>query len=96
MFVYELGGCGFELRCSHLRPNKSNFVSGNRPGENAFHSSIRVFECVSEYIFLILKQKEPKKAKETKEEKIMSLKNLIGYDDIVCEYPLCTRNLIKL
>ena len=95
VFVYELGGCGFEFRCSHSRPNKSNLVSGNRPGENAFHSSIRIFECVSEYIFLISKQKEPKKAKETKEEKIISLKNLTGYDDIVCEYPLCIRNLIK-
>ena len=34
------------------------------------------------------------KGKETKEEKIMSIKNLTGYDDIVCEFALCTCNLL--
>ena len=33
------------------------------------------------------------KAKETKEEKRISVENLTEYDDIVCEYALCTFNL---
>ena len=33
------------------------------------------------------------KAKETKEEKRISVKNLTEYDDIVCEYALRTFNL---
>ena len=33
------------------------------------------------------------KAKETKEEKRISVKNLLEYDDIVCEYALRTFNL---
>ena len=34
--------------------------------------------------------KKTKKAQETKEEKRISLENLTGYDDIVCELALCT------
>ena len=33
------------------------------------------------------------KSKETKEEKRISVGNLTGYDDIVCEFPMCTINL---
>ena len=35
-------------------------------------------------------KKEKKQAKETKEEKRISVENLAGYDDIVCEFALCT------
>ena len=51
-------------------------------------------ECVSEYIILIfLKEKhnkKTKKAKEAKEEKVVSVENLTGYDEIFCEFALCT------
>ena len=44
-----------------------------------YHSPVCIVESVSEYTFLISeitnKQQEPKKAKETKEEKIISPKN---------------------
>ena len=30
------------------------------------------------------------KAKKTKEEKKISLENLTGYNDIVCEFAMCT------
>ena len=33
------------------------------------------------------------KAKETTEEKRLSVENLTGYDDIVCEFILCNFNL---
>ena len=34
------------------------------------------------------------KEKETKEKKRVSVENLTGYDDIVCEFALCTFNLL--
>ena len=45
-----------------------------------YHSPARIVECVSEYTFLISKnnkqtKQEKKKAKETNEEKRISLKN---------------------
>ena len=52
----------------------------------------RSVEYVSEYIFLV--KKKTKKAKESKEENILSVKNLTGYDDTVCEFALCTFNLL--
>ena len=52
------------------------------------------YEYVSEYIFLILKKnnkkqkaRRHKKAKE-KEEQRITVENLTGYDDIVCEFAL--------
>ena len=50
----------------------------------------------SEYMFLIFLKKitRRQKAKETKEKKIISVENLTGYNDIVCEFALCTFNLI--
>ena len=52
--------------------------------------------CIN--MFLISKKKtkkqEDKKAKETKEEKRISLENLTGYDHIVCEFALCTFNVL--
>ena len=39
------------------------------------------------------KREKTKKAKETKEEYKISVENLTGYVDIVCEYFLCTFNL---
>ena len=64
-----------------------------------YHSSARIVECVSEYIFLISQNQKDrtrrqKKAKETKEENRISLENLTGYSDIVCELALCTFNLL--
>ena len=48
-------------------------------------------ECVSGYIFLILKKiTKRQKAKETKEKKRIYVENLTGYDDIVCEFALYT------
>ena len=46
--------------------------------------------CIRIYIF-IFKKTEP--TKETKEEKRISVENLTGYDDIVCEFALCTFNI---
>ena len=34
------------------------------------------------------------KAKETAEEKRISVENLTGYDNILCEFALCTFNLL--
>ena len=51
--------------------------------------------CIN--MFLIskkTKKQEDKKAKETKEEKRISLENLTGYDNIVCEFALCTFNVL--
>ena len=55
----------------------------------------RIVECVSGLMFLCnfdLKRKTRKqtKAKETKEEKRMSVENLTGYDDIDCKFALGT------
>ena len=51
---------------------------------------------VSEYMFLIFLKEitRRQKAKETKEKKRISVENLTGYNDIVCEFALCTFNLI--
>ena len=53
--------------------------------------------CIRIYIFN-LKKTKPKiarrqKAKETKESKKRSVENLTEYNDIVCEFALCTINL---
>ena len=39
-------------------------------------------------------KKQKQEAKETKEEKRISVKNLTGYDDIVCKFVLCTFSLL--
>ena len=57
----------------------------------------RIVKCVSEYICLISitnKAKRQEKANETIEEKGLSVENLMGYDDIVCEFAMCTFNLL--
>ena len=41
-------------------------------------------------IYFQLNKKQDKKRKETKEEKRISAENLTGYNDIVCEFALCT------
>ena len=53
--------------------------------------------CIRPYIFNQKKNKQARtqKAKETKEEKRISVKNLTGYDDVVCEFALCTFNLLN-
>ena len=53
--------------------------------------------CIRIYIFNFKKTK-PKitriqKVKETKVEKKISVENLTEYEDIVCEFVLCTFNL---
>ena len=56
--------------------------------------------CIIIYIFNFEKKKKKKntrrqkKANETKEEKRIAVENLTGYDDIVCEFVLCTFNLL--
>ena len=50
--------------------------------------------CIRIYIFnLKTKKTKGQKAKETKEEEIMSVKNLTGYNDIFCKFAVCTFNL---
>ena len=67
-----------------------------------YHSPARIVECLLEYIFLISYKKKQttatrkKKPKETKEEKRISVQNLTGYDNIVCEFALCTFNLLAV
>ena len=91
----------------YLRPTKKVVLLPEIGLLNFFyHFHDRIAECVSEYIFLISKQNKKTiattnnyktKSKETEEEKIMSMENvtdLTGYDDIVCEYALCTFNLL--
>ena len=39
------------------------------------------------------KETRRQKAKETKEEKSVSVENVTGYDGNVCEFALCTFNL---
>ena len=60
--------------------------------------------CIRIYLFDFKKSKQTnkqkinkktKKAKESKEKKRMHVKNLTEYDDIVCEFPLCTFNLLN-
>ena len=76
----------------------SSLFSGNRSGEN--HSSAHTARCVSDYIFLIKKKQEGKKKRKEKEKKKKEPKkkrkyeNLTGYDGIVCEFALCTFNLL--
>ena len=54
--------------------------------------------CIRIYIFKYKKTK-PKitrqKAKETKEEKSISVGYITGYNDIVCKLALCTFNLLN-
>ena len=55
--------------------------------------------CIRIYIFNFKtktkkENKKTKKAKETKKEKRISEENLTGYDDVVCEFALCTFNLL--
>ena len=55
--------------------------------------------CIRIYIFNFKtktkkENKKTKKAKETKKEKRISDENLTGYDDVVCEFALCTFNLL--
>ena len=51
--------------------------------------------CIRIYIFnFIKKNKKTKKGKETKTEDRIYVENLTGYYDIVCEFALCTFNLL--
>ena len=65
-------------------------------GRMTFLSFARPHKSVSEYSFLIKKITRRQKAKETKEEKRISVEILTGYDDIVCKIALCTFNLLDL
>ena len=58
--------------------------------KNFYHSPAHIVECISEYIFLIKKKKQTKKIKKKR-----NVENLTGYDDIVCEFVLCTFNLLN-
>ena len=65
---------------------KSSLVSGNRLGEN-------VFIIYPSGLFQNLYFQEDKKQKKLKVTGV-SLENLTGYDEIVCEFALCTFNLL--
>ena len=70
---------------------KSSLVSGNQPGKNVSsltHPHSRT--CFRIYISNFKKTKARQKAKETKEEKRISVEKITGYSDIVCEFALCT------
>ena len=54
-----------------------------------YHSSALIVECVSEYIFLIKKKNNKKQTKLKKKREYLT-----GYNDIVCEFALCTFNLL--
>ena len=67
----------------------------------------RIVKCVSKYIFFNPKMFNSKKKKrreserakrqkvnETKKVKGISEENLTGFDDIMCEFVLCTLNLL--
>ena len=49
--------------------------------------------CIRIFIFNF-KKKKRQKAKETKEEKRIFVEKLTGYYDIVCEFSLCTFNVL--
>ena len=52
--------------------------------------------CISIYIFSSkqkAKNTRRQKTKETKEEKRISVENLTGFDNIVCEFVLCTSSI---
>ena len=91
MLTRQFSGFHFFLWSRKLvnEAKKSSIASGNRPVD---YSSARIVECVSEYIVLILKKKnkqeDKEKEKESKEEKRISVENLMGYDDIVCKLVL--------
>ena len=62
-----------------LRPKKSSFVSGNRPGENYSMTHPRIVKCVSEYIFSISKKKQKNKKKTRIQKKQKKLKKKREY-----------------
>ena len=88
--------CSFVFRLS-FRPRKVVLFPEIGRVNIFYHSPGPIVECVSEYIFLIKKlpqvTRRPK-AKETKEEKRISVANLMVYDDIVCKFALCAFNLL--
>ena len=48
--------------------------------------------CIKRYIFSFKNRRQ--KVKETKEKKAASVENITGYDDIACEFALCTFNVL--
>ena len=70
-----------------LRQKKYTWKSGR--WNLFYHSPACIVECVSEYIFLISEKRKKtrtQKAKETKEEKRISVENLTKYHDIICKF----------
>ena len=64
-------------------------------GETFFITDLPAESNVYQNINFIKKPKKTRqKAKETKEEHRISVENLTGCDDIVCEFALCTLNLL--
>ena len=90
------------------KAKKSSLVSGNRPGEKFFITHPRAQSNVYQNMYFSFpnkankkkpnkqtrRQKKRKTKKETKEQKRISVENLTEYDDIVCEFALCTFNLL--
>ena len=64
-----------------------DFLSLTRP-----HSRMRI--RIYNFNLKEKKKEKTKKVKEIKEEYKISVENLTGYVDIVCEYFLCTFNLL--
>ena len=78
-------------------PKKISLVFGNRSGEfflslTCPHSRMYIRIYISDW--KTQQTKKTKKVKETKEEKRIFVKNLKGYDDIICKFDLCTFYLL--
>ena len=78
---------------------KSSLVSRNQPGENVciihqptlsnvYHNRIYIFDLKSKKKQQQQQKKEHKKQMKLKKKRI-SVENLMGDDDIVCEFTLC-------
>ena len=72
------------------KKKKNSLVSENRSGENVFFSPDRIFECVSEYTFLIFNKnkedkKKQKKLKKKKEYLPKFLRDTIkSFENLIC------------
>ena len=58
--------------------------------KNFYHSPACIAQCPLEYIFLIKKNNIETRRQKAKGGKRISVENLTGYDNIVCEFALCT------
>ena len=81
-----------------IMPKKKNWSCFRKSArwKNFYHSPACINRCVAECLIFYKRNKKTRtqKAKETKEEKRVSMENLTGYDDVICGFALCTFNLL--